>query len=171
MFYQNKFWIYCIKIKGVIWGSLISYFQILVPLSTSALVVTFSIVATFFFGYGVTCSLEMRTWWIFPLTYPANLLTPDTGQSPNYLVKNLSASCQWGRQHYSKDDTFRSRAIAHTSWAKQCIAKYYLKPTILIWSKAFLTKIHWSLSIKKLFSFFYVLISLKTNPHNLSWPP
>ena len=49
---------------------------------------------------------------------PENLLTLDTCQSPNCLIKIQSASFQWCCQPYIKYDTFSSRAIAHTGQIK-----------------------------------------------------
>ena len=58
-------------------GSSIS-FKMLVPLSNSSLDITFSLYTTFLFGNG-----DMMN---FYLTLSRKILTPDTGQSPNYLV-------------------------------------------------------------------------------------
>ena len=80
-------------LRVVTTGSSVSS-KILLPFSTFFLGVTFSFVTTLFLINGVTYFPSTITWWIFPWPFPENLLTPDTGQAPNVLVKIQSASCQ-----------------------------------------------------------------------------
>ena len=76
---------------------------------------------------------------------PANLLTPDTGQTYNCAVKYWSASFQWGPQIYTKNAMLRARTISHAYWIQWCIDIFYLEPVGLRWYKSSLTTIHWPL--------------------------
>ena len=111
--------------------------------------------------------LATTTWWIPPWPFPANLLTPDPDQAPNFIVKIQSASCQWGCKLYTKDNIFRSRVIANTGWLQYFIAKDDLKPSGLRWSKGSLTTIHRPLSTDQKFIFLPVPL-YPSNPTHLA---